>query len=264
MDLNWEADWDLRQRLLRLRMIGVEGCLIFLKLSTKQERWYVEVFCSLLQALVVSYKDLESGFSEKRLTRTAWAARCLFELNVWARWVILSEHNAKRFRGDTVVDANHLFTQFIAMLEKYNVPPFDPVREKLEQLSGQIEKQKQEVGLAETDKFLKPSKCAEELGIQEFYPMNSFLSKFVHVTGLSLFAGSSANEETLCKVMLIIGVGYCNDAVDRIGAKLQELGLPSPPKNLMLIEKTGWLEPSGETVLAKYSRVPKPSAKIDD
>jgi hypothetical protein len=62
----------------------------------------------LLICILREYKQLREGY-EKYTGLAAWACRNLLELNVFTKWILVSDTNAKLFMADVAVDGTEMF-----------------------------------------------------------------------------------------------------------------------------------------------------------
>lgn len=209
--------------MLKLRIVGAKASMLHLSISQADEEWYRDVLYRLLERITLAHEELESGFTDNRYLRMAWASRSLLELRVWSLWIAKARDNAKRLRDDRLVDGNDIVDQFIKILQPLNVPRTDALKQELHVLAETIENAQEEAGLGDA-RWLPVKRHAKELGLVDVDPMYNFFSKLVHVTGMSLFAGVRPEQDAVWREVLYrCGGWYSDESLDALDGKLREI-----------------------------------------
>jgi len=136
----------------------------------------------LLVTVSREYEQLRVGY-ENNIGLEAWACRNLLELNVFVKWVLLSDTNAKRFTADVVIDGIELFESMKEWMEyQGRAIEMAPMTETLR--LAYERKAKEGTNLT---KHLEVRKLADDLGMTADYKhMMRLCSKLVHPTAWSI------------------------------------------------------------------------------
>jgi hypothetical protein len=122
------------------------------------------VSSTLLISTANEYQRLRLGY-EKDIALEAWACRNLLELDVYVRYILISESNAKRVMGHITIDGIEIFQSIKEWVNHYE--PGSKTPELDETLRHTYERKASE-GLADT-KFLDTRQLAEEVGMTADY-----------------------------------------------------------------------------------------------
>jgi len=112
----------------------------------------------------------------------AWAARNLFELEIWTRYVLKKREYAERFAKDWIMDGIGTLEAFQGWSQSRGMPP-DPVFEnELNKLRSM-----RDAELPGCRRVLQIRELVAELGMEEDYKhLNPIFSKLVHPTSWSV------------------------------------------------------------------------------
>ncbi len=144
-----------------------------------KEAWYQNVLLGLATEAQVSCVELLEGDSQHQLTRSAWAARNLFELHYLTRYVLANTDNARRFHEDMICD----YWDLMRKIEPIQgaAPIVAAARVQISAIANDLEQVKA------GDKYLSVALIAKGFGETDHHDVvNKFLSKFVHPTSLSI------------------------------------------------------------------------------
>jgi hypothetical protein len=138
-----------------------------------------------------AYAELWKAEEGKNIQYTAFAARNLLELLVWAQYCAVSEENAARFKQDAARDAYGM----VAALDKLanHLPSTQvDVSQIIAEAKPSLQRLSAVTGVEETDtQFRSVAEAARQLGTEVAAPyrgLNIILSKFVHPTAMSVIA----------------------------------------------------------------------------
>ncbi len=152
--------------------------------------WFCNLLVSLINSVLLEYHYLKIGY-EKRTMVLAWACRNLLELDVFTKYVLVSEANARRFIGDRLIDGNDIFTS-LRMLQLHLNPNSDVTL--IDQTVAAAKTQMATEGIT-ASKYLATSSLAKAVGMKEDYAcMNRVCSKLVHPTAWSVLTMNNEGE----------------------------------------------------------------------
>jgi hypothetical protein len=133
---------------------------------------------------VLYVQCMADWFDERQwpLQFCAWAARSLFELEIWTRYVLKKREYAERFAKDWIMDGIGIFEALQGWSELRGMP-LDPVLEKeLNKLRSM-----RDAELPRCKHVLKIHDLVAELGMEQDYKrLNRIFSKLVHPTSWSV------------------------------------------------------------------------------
>lgn len=149
---------------------------------TGADDFTLDLISLMLVTISREYEQLRIGY-EKYIGLEAWACRNLLELDIFVKWVLLSDANAKRFTADIAIDGTELFESMKEWM-KYQEPDVKmPGMD--ETLRVAYERRKSEGTVGES--HLKVSDLAEVVGMTADYKHSMKLcSKLVHMTAWSI------------------------------------------------------------------------------
>jgi hypothetical protein len=187
--------------------------------------WFQEMLVSILESILREYEGLKRGCDGRSITLLAWACRNMLELNIIAKFVMLSYSNAQDFAEDMAVDGFEFFTAFREWYKGHHPAKKLP---ELELTIANFEAEIAKRGI--TRGYLKMASMATTVGSShEFQHMNKAMSKLVHPTSLSVLGQLDRIDElrsVLLNFMFITGVRYgieafneMSDYVDRHGVE---------------------------------------------
>lgn len=173
--------------------------------SDTEARWYRDLLLCLVNSTLREHLNLKIGY-QRSTAVLSLACRNLLELNILAKYISLSEENAKRFVGDRIIDGIELFESFEAWYAYV-----DPQRQQLEldQILTRLRAQKATAGVT-AKKCLRANELAKSVGMEaEFRHMNKLCSKFVHPTAWSVLNALDERElRSMRSKLLTCGVTY--------------------------------------------------------
>jgi len=178
-----------------------------------REIYVLDVAHNLLNSVSKQYQNLKFGY-EKDTALEAWACRNLLELDVYIRYVLKSESNARRFVGDVTIDGIDIFESMKKWMEY--VSPESENLELKETLRLAYERRNAE-GL-NNEKYLNVRALAKEVGMEVDYDHTFKLcSKLVHPTAFSLLSMNDDGEYAYFREILFhAGMRYGLDAFTMI------------------------------------------------
>jgi hypothetical protein len=138
---------------------------------TPREAWFPRLLIGLVNATLREYQHLKAGL-EHSTAMVAWACRNLLDLHIYARYVLASVSNARRFSGERLsegIESYDTFQTWLARNDPALVPP------ALEEAIRSLIEQRSEAGLAEAPP-LRLTRIAAEVGLADEYANMSRLS----------------------------------------------------------------------------------------
>jgi hypothetical protein len=150
-----------------------------------KDNWFFQIIFELIDATLTNYGHLKSGYTSDDDHLLAWACRNLLELTVFAKYVLISEDNARRFAQDRLIDGCDIANSLKA-LELHLNPQFDsaPLDDTLTRMQALMASE----GMT-AQRYLSTSVLAGQVGMREEYSyMNRVCSKLVHPTAWSIIA----------------------------------------------------------------------------
>jgi len=180
---------------------------------------------ALLKSARRAYQHLFTGRKDNDSTQAAWACRNLLELRIFAKYIVQSEANRKRFIQDFFIDMEQM-----AEVQKkitIQVAPDISIDENDAFISG-MRKMQKELG-AEGHEYLRAREEARTLGLEEeFNVMNKVCSKYVHPTALSIWSIERERGGTLNGVLVGMGCKYLAELLIDLIPFIQTLpGMPA-------------------------------------
>jgi hypothetical protein len=181
-----------------------------LKWVNEEHAWFYQVVFELIDATLTNYRHLKQGYETHDSPLLAWACRNLLELDVFMKYVLVSEENARRFTHDRLIDGCDIIIALKA-LELHVDPKSDttPLDDAMNRMQAQMALEH----VAAT-KFLHTGSLAEIVGMkEEFDRINRVCSKLVHPTAWSILAvnkGDDAFSQSR-PLLFTLGVGYLCD-----------------------------------------------------
>lgn len=179
--------------------------------SASLEAWNIQLISKLIISIEKNCQELLRSMDEEWLSETAWIARNLLELWIWANFCAASRENASRFYEDALRDVKGLCDSLNKVAAPRGLRALDADITLAQVASTKL-------GITELDaKFLNVSDAAKAVGLLEdwYAPLNRMLSKFAHPTA-GLVIGISHQEEqsrglqTTCATM---GVFFARNAI---------------------------------------------------
>jgi hypothetical protein len=175
--------------------------------SDAKDNWFFQIIFELIDTTLTNYDHLKIGYSNNDDHLLAWACRNLLELTVFAKYVLISEDNARRFAQDRLIDGCDIIRSLKA-LELHANPQSDNAL--LDDALTRMQAQMASEGIT-LQKYLSTSVLAGHVGMKEEYDcMNRVCSKLVHPTAWSILAvNSGENAFTQARPLLFtMGAGY--------------------------------------------------------
>jgi hypothetical protein len=184
------------------------------------EKWLV---LSLLMASRRAFAHLRKGWPVES-AYTAWACRNLLELRIFAKYIVLSPENQKRFMYDFLIDSEQT-----TVMQKRLAGQVSPSLnlEQYDILMQNLASKKAELGFAECN-YLKPAKLAKQMGLcEEFEVMNKLCSKLVHPTVQSILS-ADVDAQPERDLLFLKGRDYLADLMREITPFAQSLCVEPP------------------------------------
>jgi len=178
-----------------------------------RESYGLDVAHNLLISASKQYQNLKFGY-EKDTALEAWACRNLLELDVYVRYVLMSEANAKRFTGHVTIDGIEIFESLKKWMKR--VSPESKNLELNETLRLAYGRRDTE-GLKDK-KYLNVRELATEVGMEDDYEHTFKLcSKLVHPTAFSVLSMNDDGEYAAFREILFnAGMRYGIDVFTSI------------------------------------------------
>ncbi len=185
----------------------------------------------MLISLSREYEQLRTGY-EKNTVLEAWACRNLLELDIFVKWALRSDANAKRFTGDVAIDGTELFER----MKKWFVyqEPGVSTAEMDETLRLGYERIKSEGN--EGGSHLEVRDLAAVVGMTDDFKYTMKLcSKLVHVTAWSVFHRDIEDGEYAAFRVILFQSGsrYGLDAFNTIRERLRYKTMTPRIKNCL-------------------------------
>ncbi len=178
-----------------------------LKSVDEKNAWFFQIVFELIDATLSNYDQLKIGYNDNNSHMTAWACRNLLELVIFAKYVLISEANARRFAQDRLIDGCDIITS-LRTLELHIAPNSDV--KLLDDALVRMQAQMIAEGVT-AKKYLSTGQLAETVGMKEDYAcMNRVCSKLVHPTAWSVLAvnkGENAFSQSR-SILFTCGVQY--------------------------------------------------------
>jgi hypothetical protein len=176
------ASRDMLEQRIPRELNRIKLALVEIDKHRCYEPWRLALTVDLVDGISTNCEQLLDTFGKDRLPATAWLARNLLELLVWAKYCGVSRENAWRFHEDALRDVKGLVEQHartcVAMGIENEIA--DTAIPSVRRLA--LDK----LGLDEIDSdFLTVSDAAKTDGVDLgniFGPCNRILSKFAHPT----------------------------------------------------------------------------------
>jgi hypothetical protein len=146
--------------------------------------WQVQVFGGICSQTFHEYLRLKDAAEAERIDSplTAWRARNLLELFVWATYFGMSRKNARRIYEDAGRDTKNIFDVFekFGSAAEWKSTIADSKNDLLSRAANE--------GIATLDgSFMSVHNAAGECGFQDrFSVINKLLSKFAHPTAMRI------------------------------------------------------------------------------
>ena len=159
--------------------------------------WLISVYSGLLYRVLCEFDALERVYNENDsddISLLSWRARNLFELSIWAIYVVGGENNARLLYEDAGRDGHDIINAFQSWGNRINLG--SDWNDDLENSQETLIKNAQRVGVAEVQKtYTRMSKIAEQIGLQDHYSIvMKSLSKLAHPTAL-LIVGNISDKQ---------------------------------------------------------------------
>ena len=152
----------------------------------------------------------------------AWAARNLFELEIWTRYVLRKREGAERFAKDWIMDGIGILDAFQGWSESRGRPRDPGVQKELAKLCLMRDAQ-----LPGCSRFLDARQFVAELGMEEEYKhLNPIFSKLVHPTSWSVHWKQELLDRThMRSFMITIGLTSSARIVNAIRRHIAKHGM---------------------------------------
>jgi hypothetical protein len=169
----------------------------------------------LLICVLREYKQLREGY-EKYTGLAAWACRNLLELNVFTKWILVSDVNTKRFMADVAVDGTEMFESMKKWMEHTDPSAVSAPMNETIRLGHIRRSQEGTTG----KKHLKVKELADAVGMTDDYVhTNTLCSKLVHPTAWSVINIDDEGEGEYAAIRPLLfhsGVRYGIEAYSTI------------------------------------------------
>ncbi len=201
-----------------LRAFGVELML--------EEAWFPRLLIGLLNATLREYQHLKLGLRHSA-AMVAWACRNLLELHIYARYVLASESNARRFVTERLNDGIETLDSFQTWLAR-NDPELVPPG--LDEALRLLVDERADTGLAEAPP-LKLKRVAAEVGLADEYAnMTRLSAKLSHPNAFSILAEGGADDGGAMKPILFrAGAGHGLEIFRAIKEHIAGFGIEPKP-----------------------------------
>ena len=179
--------------------------------------WFFNVLISLANAVLFEYRYLK----RTRIALRAWACRNLLELDIFTKFVLTSEGNARRFVSDALIDEQDV----LASLRRLRLHLNSGADVTL--IDHHLASTKQRISREgiKSNRYLTPHSLAELVGMKEDYTsMNRLCSKFVHPTAWSVMAKERVQRRFL-EHFFLVGATYGLQAAGEIKAHVNKHGV---------------------------------------
>lgn len=188
--------------------------------------WFANLLTCLLDSTIREYRHLKIGL-EKDTGLEAWACRNPLELNIFTKYVLASEADARRFIGDRLIDGIQIFKSFQDWIERVDPnAQTTPLKETLRIAHEQLTVEGINYG-----RHLSTRELAGKVGLAEDYAhMNKVCSKLVHPTAWSVLAMNDEGElGQLKSILFFSGARHGLKIGQQIEAHVAKNGLlPNP------------------------------------
>lgn len=160
----------------------MEAFALWLQDVPTQTIWFRNLLIALFEGLLREYRSLSVGV-KKSPPLLAWACRNMLELNVIAKYVLLSESNAKEFVDDWIIDDLEVFESFRSWMKFHGATTVE-----IDKIIVNFQALKQDQGVTRK-KYLRTKDMAGTVNFSEEYEhVNKVTSKMVHPTAFSVLA----------------------------------------------------------------------------
>jgi hypothetical protein len=149
----------------------------------EENGWFFQIVFELMDASLSNYRQLRVGYIEDNSYLLAWACRNLLELLIFAKYVLISKGNARRFADDRLVDGCDIIRSLRTL--ELHIDSHSDTR-LLDDALVRMQAQMAAEGVT-ARKYLTTGDLAD--GMKEDYAcMNRVCSKLVHPTAWSVLA----------------------------------------------------------------------------
>jgi len=174
-----------------------------------------------------AYAELWRAEEGKNIQYTAFAARNLLELLVWAQYCAVSEESAARFRQDAARDAYGMVAALDKLANQFPSTQVD-FSQIIAETKPSLQRLSAVTGIDETDtRFRSVAEAARQLGSEvaaSYRGLNIILSKFVHPTAMSVIADwPSEIGKEFSRGLLLTGTHLACAIVTTIGEAVPRL-----------------------------------------
>ena len=163
----------------------------------------------LVLSTVLHVRCMYDWFDEQRwpMQFCAWAARNLFELEIWTRYVLTKKDYADRFAKDWIMDGIGILESFHGWSESRGRPRDTSTDKDLEKLYSM-----RDAELPGCGRFLDARQYVAELGMEQDYKyLNPIFSKLVHPTSWSVHWKQELLDKTHMRGFIIM-IGLTSSA----------------------------------------------------
>jgi hypothetical protein len=148
--------------------------------------WHTHLLFRLFREADLAAAELFASYKEKNLSRSAWAARNLLELSMWAAYVSASDQNAKRLDDDILLDADELYSRAEGLCRK--LPNLMQNADQISAGRNALSGLRTATTLMDTDRRLDVAKVVKSIGHEgSYYVVNALYSKLLHPTPFLMF-----------------------------------------------------------------------------
>ncbi len=161
---------------------------------------HAQILGKIRQSIVLNQERLQYIKTQTPVATTAWLARNLLELAIWAEYCRSSQERAQEFMLDGARDA----------YDALNIPQelLLPSSDHLKLREELLDKSKED-GFDIEESYTKVTNAAKLLGRGPLFKhMNKTLSKFAHPTGFAIFSLGSETESLLKDKFRSVGLFF--------------------------------------------------------
>jgi hypothetical protein len=169
------------------------------------------VSISLLKSSRRAYRHLRAGWQVDS-SCVAWGCRNLLELSIFAKYVVRSPSDLKRFIGDVVIDTDQSAKALIQLVDK-TVPASTSVEAEKQALQTSIDTLRSKSRFDGND-YLSAKKLAKEMNIDDkVHDIYKLCSKLIHPTAQSILLIDKEDQHER-DALFVCGANYLIDLMN--------------------------------------------------